>query len=190
MQRSGLEAPSIATSMTTTSDRAPTVMEWIGRAPTALASLLGVQIFGARSDQSDPRFPARAWHCHTPRPGRASPGAPIHFGSAHRQAQHKHSARSATSTRQAQQKCGEGDTIARRLLAPLSLDFLGFSRPNLDFSMGYADFSPNKISSALPPCVRSPERERSLWPMRKEGSVMEITLVRLPIFRKRLLEHC
>jgi len=30
------------------------------------------------------------------------------------------------------------------------LDFLGFSRPNLDLSMGYADFSPARFSRALP----------------------------------------
>ena len=32
----------------------------------------------------------------------------------------------------------------------ISLDFLGFSRPNLDFSMGYVGFSGIKISRALP----------------------------------------
>jgi hypothetical protein len=32
-----------------------------------------------------------------------------------------------------------------------SLDFLGFSRPNRDFSMGYADFSLKEISRALLP---------------------------------------
>jgi hypothetical protein len=30
-----------------------------------------------------------------------------------------------------------------------SLDFLGFSRPNRDFSMGYTGFSAKKISRAL-----------------------------------------
>jgi hypothetical protein len=30
----------------------------------------------------------------------------------------------------------------------ISLDFLGFSRPNRDFSMGYADFSLNDFSQA------------------------------------------
>jgi hypothetical protein len=48
----------------------------------------------------------------------------------------------------------------------ISLDFLGFSRPNRDFSMDYADFSPKEFSRALPR-VRSPERERSVWPMRR-----------------------
>jgi hypothetical protein len=33
----------------------------------------------------------------------------------------------------------------------ISLDFLGFSRQNLDFSMGYAGFSAKKISRALLP---------------------------------------
>jgi hypothetical protein len=33
----------------------------------------------------------------------------------------------------------------------ISLDFLGFSRPNRDFSMGYAGFSAKKISRALLP---------------------------------------
>jgi hypothetical protein len=37
-----------------------------------------------------------------------------------------------------------------------SLDFLGFSRPNLYLSMGYAGFSPRKIS-------------RALWPMKPPG---------------------
>jgi hypothetical protein len=32
----------------------------------------------------------------------------------------------------------------------ICLDFLGFSRQNRDFSMGYADFSPNQFSRALP----------------------------------------
>jgi hypothetical protein len=32
----------------------------------------------------------------------------------------------------------------------ISLDFLGFSRPHLYFSMGYADFSLRRISRALP----------------------------------------
>jgi prepilin-type N-terminal cleavage/methylation domain-containing protein len=36
-----------------------------------------------------------------------------------------------------------------RSLSPLSLDFLGFSRPNRDFSMGYAGFSLTEISLAL-----------------------------------------
>jgi hypothetical protein len=31
----------------------------------------------------------------------------------------------------------------------ISLDFLGFSRPNLDFSMGYEDFSLNEFSRPL-----------------------------------------
>jgi hypothetical protein len=31
----------------------------------------------------------------------------------------------------------------------ISLDFLGFSRPNLDLSIGYVDFSRKKISRAL-----------------------------------------
>src|ERR1700683_2882228 len=32
----------------------------------------------------------------------------------------------------------------------ISLDFLGFSRPNRDFSMGYADFSGDNLSRAFP----------------------------------------
>jgi hypothetical protein len=40
-----------------------------------------------------------------------------------------------------------------------SLDFLGFSRPNLDLSMGYAGFSLKEISRALlPSAVAAPER--------------------------------
>jgi hypothetical protein len=36
----------------------------------------------------------------------------------------------------------------------ISLEFLGFSRPNRDFSMGYADFWRKKISRALLPLGR------------------------------------
>jgi hypothetical protein len=37
------------------------------------------------------------------------------------------------------------------LRAWISLDFLGFSRQNPDFSMGYAAFSPNVFSSRFLP---------------------------------------
>jgi hypothetical protein len=42
----------------------------------------------------------------------------------------------------------------------ISLDFLGFSRPNRDFSMGYAAFRRKKISRALLPLGRR-RRDRS-----------------------------
>jgi hypothetical protein len=38
------------------------------------------------------------------------------------------------------------------------LDFLGFSRPNLDFSMGYTGFSLKKFSRPLPWTFEPPER--------------------------------
>jgi hypothetical protein len=41
-----------------------------------------------------------------------------------------------------------------------SLDFLGFSRPKLDLSMGYAGFSLNRISRA--PCCDGGESGTSL----------------------------
>jgi hypothetical protein len=41
------------------------------------------------------------------------------------------------------------------------LDFLGFSRPNRDFSIGYAGFSLKEISHALLPSAAAPER--CLW---------------------------
>jgi hypothetical protein len=45
----------------------------------------------------------------------------------------------------------------------ISLDFLGFSRPNRDFSMGYAAFCRKKISSALlPPGDAAGGRSRHL----------------------------
>src|SRR5262249_49379233 len=53
----------------------------------------------------------------------------------------------------------------------IALDFLGFSRLNLDFSMGYTDFSVNNFSS------RSPRwggagRVRSIGPVRKARLVI------------------
>jgi hypothetical protein len=36
----------------------------------------------------------------------------------------------------------------------ISLDFLGFSRPNRDLSMGYTDFSATNFRNAFPPCVQ------------------------------------
>jgi hypothetical protein len=36
----------------------------------------------------------------------------------------------------------------------ISLDFLGFSRPNRDFSMGYADFTAKKFSQPLSRALR------------------------------------
>jgi hypothetical protein len=44
----------------------------------------------------------------------------------------------------------------------ISLDFLGFSRQNRDFSMGYAGFSAKKISRALLPLGRQ-RRDRSRY---------------------------
>jgi hypothetical protein len=41
----------------------------------------------------------------------------------------------------------------------ISLDFLGFSRPNQDFSMGYATFRRKNISRAFSAAGEAPERE-------------------------------
>jgi hypothetical protein len=41
----------------------------------------------------------------------------------------------------------------------ISLDFLGFSRPNRDFSMGYEDFPRKNFSGPLPPRRARLERE-------------------------------
>jgi hypothetical protein len=47
------------------------------------------------------------------------------------------------------------------------LDFLGFSRPNLDLSMGYPAQSEQKVFSALLPWREAPEGELAVGAMRK-----------------------
>jgi hypothetical protein len=70
----------------------------------------------------------------------------------------------------------------------IALDFLGFSRPNRDLSMGYADFSRRNFSRALPPLreTRRDGRRRS-WAMRKRRIVHEASLAWFLIFCKILL---
>jgi hypothetical protein len=54
-----------------------------------------------------------------------------------------------------------------------SLDFLGFSRPKLDFSMGYDEFSLNEISLALLSAAASaPEQARASLACRNAEMVM------------------
>jgi hypothetical protein len=47
------------------------------------------------------------------------------------------------------------------------LDFLGFSRPNLDLSIGYGDLRAKKFRCPFPGVDRSPARERTVEAMRK-----------------------
>src|SRR5271163_2141911 len=51
----------------------------------------------------------------------------------------------------------------------ISLDFLGFSRPNRDFSMGYAGFSGKNFSRALCGGGRAPERAPAFLGCRSPG---------------------
>jgi hypothetical protein len=66
------------------------------------------------------------------------------------------------------------------------LDFLGFSRPNLDLSMGYEDFRGENFSRALSP------RHKTHWDGRRRSShaagriVHGAILTRFLIFFKRL----
>jgi hypothetical protein len=53
------------------------------------------------------------------------------------------------------------------------LDFLGFSRQNLDFSMGYAGFSAKKISRALLPLDSALEQEPVFLRCRNVVSLIE-----------------
>ena len=54
----------------------------------------------------------------------------------------------------------------------ISLDFLGFSRPNRDFSMGYGALSEETFFSALFPALRGAERECSVEAVRKRRLLM------------------
>ena len=72
----------------------------------------------------------------------------------------------------------------RRSAYWISLDFLGFSRPNRDFSMGCARFSAKRISRAL--CGEDAARERAPAVLACRGSVMGTSLVRLLFFCKKL----
>jgi hypothetical protein len=68
----------------------------------------------------------------------------------------------------------------------ISLDFLGFSRPNRDFSMGYADFSAKNFSPPFSAGAEAPEREPHGLGMRKGRIVHGSSLTRFLIFCKRL----
>jgi hypothetical protein len=68
----------------------------------------------------------------------------------------------------------------------ISLDFLGFSRPNRDFSMRYAGFSAKKISRALLPLGRR-RRDRSRYSYDAERSVAHrASLTRFLLFCNQL----
>jgi hypothetical protein len=56
------------------------------------------------------------------------------------------------------------------------LDFLGFSRPNRDFSMGYTDFSEENFSSRFFPNLRIAELELAVEAMRKRWVAHEASL--------------
>jgi hypothetical protein len=83
-------------------------------------------------------------------------------------------------------------TIAFRCEGPVHggwivLDLLGFSRQNLDLSMGCEASAEEIFLAALPLSERPPERSRAcFWPMRKAGLVMGESVTCLLFFRKRL----
>src|SRR5579872_1991562 len=54
----------------------------------------------------------------------------------------------------------------------ISLDFLGFSRPNRVFSMGYARFSPTKVSRGLFPQGRGANGRPRAWACGSAGLFM------------------
>jgi hypothetical protein len=54
----------------------------------------------------------------------------------------------------------------------ISLDFLGFSRPNRDFSMGYADEAGNVFRSPFSALVEAMEREHAVWTCGRAGLFM------------------
>ena len=68
-----------------------------------------------------------------------------------------------------------------------SLDFLGFSRPNRDLSMGCAGF-PREIFSLGFSLASRERRQRSVGstPCRRAGSDMRSSVTRFPLFRNQL----
>jgi hypothetical protein len=56
------------------------------------------------------------------------------------------------------------------------LDFLGFSRPDRDFSMGYTEFSEENFSSRFFPKSSDPERELAVEARRKRWVAHEASL--------------
>jgi hypothetical protein len=67
----------------------------------------------------------------------------------------------------------------------ISLDFLGFSRQNLDLSMGCAGFSAKVFSWALS-WREKPEREPAVEAMRKGGTVHGTSLLQFLIVSNQL----
>jgi hypothetical protein len=72
------------------------------------------------------------------------------------------------------------------LVGWILLDFLGFSRPNRDFSMGYADFSRKNISRAFSVAIAAPEREPAVEAMRKRRIIHGASLTWFLIICNRL----
>jgi hypothetical protein len=68
----------------------------------------------------------------------------------------------------------------------ISLDFLGFSRPNRDFPMGCAAFSGKNFSPSLSAATETPEREPSVFACGRGRIVHGASLTLFLIFRKRL----
>ena len=68
------------------------------------------------------------------------------------------------------------------------LDFLGFSRQNLDLSMGYADFSGKIFLALFAATLSGSEREFAVEAMRKRRIVHGASLTRFPIFCNQLSE--
>jgi hypothetical protein len=66
------------------------------------------------------------------------------------------------------------------------LDFLGFSRPNLDFSMGYTDSSEELFSSRSFPSLRIAERKLVVEAVRKRWVAHQTSSSEIPIFRNVL----
>jgi hypothetical protein len=67
------------------------------------------------------------------------------------------------------------------------LDFLGFSRPNLDLSMGYADFCGRNFLRPVSPCFRGDGARVCGRGYRKGGLLHEASLIWLLFFCKKVL---
>jgi hypothetical protein len=51
----------------------------------------------------------------------------------------------------------------------ISLDFLGFSRPNLDFSMSYADKTAEIFSGAMALALTPPQQRAPSWHVERQN---------------------
>jgi hypothetical protein len=70
------------------------------------------------------------------------------------------------------------------------LDFLGFSRPNRAFSMGYAGFSLNEISRALlPPSRTVGTGAHDFGLAERAGFVMGANVIQFLLFCNKLLSE-